>query len=182
MKKKLYKNWWLLTLKGILAIVFGVLLVTVPDISLRGFVRFFGIIIAIGGIFLIFGSFSHKQHNKAWHSWLWEGILDIVLGFIILFFPKFAVSVFVILIAIWAIIVGFSQLFSAMSSHNENRTRWMMLLNALIVIVFSIVLFINPFESAVALTYLAGIFAIIFGIFITLFSIQLKNVTKTVKH
>ncbi len=178
MEKKLYRNWWLLTLKGALAILFGILLVSMPIGSLKLIVRWFGIIIALGGIFLIFGAFSHKEHNKKWSNWLFEGILDIIIGILILIFPELSIEVFVIIIAIWAIVVGFTQLFSAMSTQNASRTRWLMLLNALIVIVFSIVLFINPFETAVALTYLAGIFAMIFGIFITLFSIQLKNVKK----
>lgn len=66
MEKKLYRNWWLLTLKGALAILFGILLVSMPVGSLKLIVRWFGIIIALGGIFLIFGAYSHKEHNNKW--------------------------------------------------------------------------------------------------------------------
>lgn len=109
---------------------------------------------------------------------MFEGILDIVIGFVIIFFPKFSLDIFIIILAIWAITVGFSQLFNAMNNKQGAKSKWLMLLNALIVIIFAIVLFINPFEGAVAVTYLVGIFAIIFGIFITVFSIQLKGLKK----
>jgi uncharacterized membrane protein HdeD (DUF308 family) len=175
---KPFKNWWLLTLKGILAIVFGVFAITMTGTTLLTLMTYFGIVIIVGGILLIFGSATHKSHNSIWKNWLYEGVLDIIIGLVIIIFPKFAIDLFVIILAIWAISVGFSQLFNAMNANKENKTRWMLLLNALIVIVFSIVLFINPFEGAVAVTYLIGIFAIIFGFFITLYSINLKNLSK----
>jgi len=178
MEKRLFKNWWLLTIKGLIAILFGIILVSVPEESLKFMVRWFGIIVALGGIFLIFGAYSHKEHNLKWRNWLWEGILDIAIGLVIVIFTEFSISIFLMLIAVWAIIVGFTHLFNALSAHKETKAKWMMLLNALIVIVFAIVLFTKPFDTAGILTILAGVFAIIFGVFITLFSIQLKGLKK----
>lgn len=175
---KLYKNWWLLTLKGVLAILFGIFALSMPGTTLVILMRYFGIIIIIGGIFLIAGAISHKEHNRKWKNWMYEGVFDIIIGLVIFLFPRFALDIFIIILAIWAITVGFSQLFNAMNAHKEAKTRWLMLLNALIVIIFSIVLFINPFEGAVAVTYLVGVFAIIFGVFITLYSINLKSLNK----
>lgn len=177
-KQKPFKNWWLLTLKGILAIVFGIFALVMPGTTLITLMIYFGIVIILGGLFLISGALSHKNHNRVWTNWMYEGMFDIVIGAVMVFFPKVAIDLFVIILAIWAISVGFSQLFNAMSAHKENKSRWMMLLNALIVIIFSIVLFINPFEGAVTVTYLVGIFAIIFGLFITLYSINLKSLKK----
>ncbi len=175
MKNQLFKNWWLLTLKGLLAIVFGILLVSMPSASIILFMEWFGAIILVGGIFIILGSISHKKYNTKWKNWLFEGILDIIIGLVIIIFPQRSIEIFVIIIAIWAIIVGFTQLFSAMSLENAKKTRWLMFLNAMIVIIFAIVLFINPFESTVAITYMAGIFAIIFGLFIALYSFHLRE-------
>lgn len=175
METKLFKNWWLLTVKGLLAIIFGIFAISMPGTTLVTLMIYFGIVILIGGILLIMGSVSHKKNNKKWQNWMFEGALDIIIGLVIIFFPKFSIDVFIIILAIWAITVGFSQLFNAMNTHQGTKSKWLMLLNALIVIIFAIVLFINPFEGAVVVTYLVGIFAIIFGLFITLFSIQLKG-------
>ena len=177
-KQKPFKNWWLLTLKGLLAIIFGIFAVAMPGTTLITLMIYFGIVIIIGGIFLITGALTHKDHSKSWRNWLYEGIFDILIGLVIIFFPEFSIDIFIIILAIWAISVGFSQLVNAMNAKRENKSRWMMFLNALIVIVFSIILFINPFEGAVAVTYLVGIFAIIFGLFITLYSINLKTLKK----
>ncbi len=176
--QKPFKNWWLLSLKGLLAIIFGIFALAMPGTTLITLMMYFGLVIIIGGIFLIVGAMSHKEHTRTWRNWLYEGILDIGIGIVIVLFPKFSIDIFIIILAIWAISVGFSQLFNAMNANKENKSRWLMFLNALIVIVFSIILFINPFEGAVAVTYLVGIFAIIFGLFITLYSINLKALKK----
>ena len=64
MEKKLFKNWWLLTIKGLIAILFGIILVSVPEESLKFMVRWFGIIVALGGVFLIIGAYTHREHNR----------------------------------------------------------------------------------------------------------------------
>ena len=178
MATNIYKNWWLLTLKGILAIIFGIFATFVPGVTLITLMIYFGLFIILSGIFLIVGSISHKKNNKKWGMWLFEGILDIIIGLVVVFYPKLSLDIFIVILAIWAISIGFTQLFSALNSNHVKSARWLMLINAVIVIVFAIVLFINPFESAMAMTYIVGIFALLFGIFITVYSFKLKDITK----
>jgi uncharacterized membrane protein HdeD (DUF308 family) len=78
-------------------------------------------------------------------------------------------------VAIWAVSVGFTQLFAAMSANKGVRTRWLLLLNAIIVIAAGFVLFFNPIETALETLKMIGVFAIIFGAFITLYSFGLKE-------
>lgn len=175
---RLYKNWWLLSIKGILAIVFGFFALLVPGTTLITLMIYFGLIIAASGIFMIIGSLSHKRDNPKWKNWLLEGLLNLGIGLVMVFYSEKSVDFFIIILAIWAISVGFTKLVSALNTHTESRPKWLLMLNSLIVIIFSIILFINPFESAIALTYLVGIFAIIFGIFLSLYSINLRNLNR----
>ncbi len=77
--------------------------------------------------------------------------------------------------AIWAISVGFTQLFAAMSANKGIRTRWLLWMNAIYVIAASVVLFINPYETAAQALNQIGILALVFGIFITVYSFGLKE-------
>lgn len=175
MEISIYKNWWLLAIKGILVTIFGIAAVFFPGVTLATLMIYFGILIVASGLFLLIGAFSHIKDNKHWANWLFEGVLDIIIGIIIIIYPQLTIDLFIIIVGIWAVTVGFTQLFSALRAHKTGRARWLMLLNALIVVIFGIVLFLNPTESSAALTMLVGVFAIVFGIFVTIYSFSLKN-------
>ncbi len=175
MAGKKYKNWWLLTLKGLFAIIFGIFALFVPNVTLTVLMEYFGILVLLSGLFLIIGSFTHMKSNRHWTSWLFEGILDIIVGAVIMLYPTLTIDLFIILMGIWAITVGFTQLFNTFNAHKAGRAKWLMLLNALVVIVFGLVLFINPTESQMALTYLVGAFSLVFGLLITIYSFQLQK-------
>ncbi|MFC2107431.1 HdeD family acid-resistance protein [Bacteroidota bacterium] len=175
MEINIYKNWWLLTIKGLLVTLFGIAALFFPGVTLASLMIYFGILILASGAFLLIGAFSHVKDNKHWANWLFEGLLDIIIGVVIIIYPKLTIDLFIIIVGIWAITVGFTQLFSALKAHKTGQARWLMLLNAIIVVVFGIVLFINPTESSAALTMLVGIFAIIFGVIVTIYSFNLRN-------
>lgn len=175
MGTKKYKNWWLLTLKGLFAIVFGIFALFVPNVTLTVLMEYFGILVLLSGLFLVIGSLTHMKSNRHWTNWFFEGILDIIVGGVIMLYPGLTLDLFIILLGIWAVTVGFAQMFNALNAHRSGRAKWLMLLNALVVIVFGLVLFINPTESELALTYLVGAFSIAFGLLITVYSFQLQK-------
>jgi len=177
MKNKVFKNWWTYTVKGVFALAFGLIALFVPSASEDWLVMLFGGFIILSGIFLIGGSVSHMKHNKKWSMWMFEGLLDLVLGIIMIVYHqlKADIELFIIFVGIWAITVGFTQLFAAMSANKTIYTRWLLLINALIVIVVGFVLFFNPFEDTEDTMNMIGIFAIVFGAFISIYSFGLKG-------
>jgi len=177
MEKNIFKNWWTYTAKGVFAIAFGLISLFIPDASLDWLIQLFGGFIIMSGLFLMGGAISNKRHHNKWGLWLFEGLLDTVIGILIIVYhhSKADIELFIIFVAIWAITVGFTQLFAAMSANNGIRTRWLLLLNAIIVIGAAFVLFFNPFETYVQTMNMIGIFAIVFGAFITIYSFGLKD-------
>jgi len=177
MEKQSFKNWWTYTVKGVFAIAFGLIALFVPNASQDWLVQLFGGFIIMSGVFLIFGAISNIRHHKKWGLWFFEGLLDLVLGIIIIIYhhSKADIELFIIFVAIWAITVGFTQLFTSMNANRGVRTRWLLLLNALIVIGAGFVLFYNPFETYAETMNLIGILALVFGAFITLYSFGLKE-------
>ncbi len=177
METKLFKNWWTYTVKGVFAIAFGLVALLVPHATLDWLVQLFGGFIIMSGVFLMGGALNNIKQNKKRVLWLFEGLLDLVLGVLIIVYhhSRADVELFIIFVAIWAVSVGFTQLFAAMSANKGVRTRWLLLLNAIIVIAAGFVLFFNPIETAIETLKMIGVFAIIFGAFITLYSFGLKE-------
>lgn len=177
MEKQSLKNWWTYTVKGIFAIAFGLIALLVPDASIARLVQLFGGFIILSGAFLIGGSISNIRHHEKWGIWFFEGLLDLVLGVLIIVYhyTMASVELFVIFVAIWAITVGFTQLFAAMNANKGVRTRWLLLINAIIVIGAGFVLFYNPFETQEQTMNMIGIFSLVFGAVITIYSFGLKE-------
>ena len=177
MEKQAFKNWWTYTVKGVFALAFGLIALFISDASADWLVQLFGGFIILSGLFLLGGALSNMRHHKKWGLWFFEGLLDIILGVIIILYHhlKADLDLFIIFVAIWAISVGFTQLFAAMSANNGVRTRWLLWINAIFVIAASFVLFFNPYESPEQSMNMIGIFALVFGVFITIYSFGLKE-------
>jgi len=177
MENQSFKNWWTYTAKGVFALAFGLIELFIPNASSDWLVQLFGGFIILSGLFLLAGSLSNIKHHKKWGLWFFEALADLVMGVLIIVYhySRADLDLFIIFVAIWAISVGFSQLFSSMSANEGVKTRWLLLLNGLIVIGASFVLFFNPYETAEQALNMIGIFAIVFGTFITIYSFGLKE-------
>lgn len=177
MEKHSFKNWWTYTVKGVFALAFGLIALFIPNASADWLVQLFGGFIILSGLFLLWGAVGNMRHHDKWGLWFFEGILDIVLGVLIIVYhhTRADLDLFIIFVAIWAISVGFTQLFAAMSANKGVRTRWLLWMNAIYVIAASVVLFINPYETASQALNQIGILALVFGILITVYSFGLKE-------
>lgn len=167
-------NWKLNLLKGVLAVIFGISALLFPELTLITVVKIFGAFAVAGGL-LVLGTAALNQKNRYKNFWLLEGIFDVVFGVIILLYSEAAMSVLMILIGFWAIFMGIIMLMVFSSSRRFIYQRGLFLLNAIISIVFGVLIIINPFEGGVALTILIGIFAILYGVLSIITSIKLAK-------
>jgi len=177
MEKQSFKNWWTYTAKGVFALAFGLVELFIPNASADWLVQLFGGFIILSGLFLMAGSLSNVNHHKKWGLWFFEAMADLAMGVLIIIYhhSRADLDLFIIFVAIWAISVGFTQLFASMSANQGVKTRGLLFLNALIVIGASFVLFFNPYETAEQTLNMIGTFAIVFGAFITIYSFGLKE-------
>ena len=177
METKFFKGWWTYTIKGVFAIAYGLVALLVNNASTDWLVQLFGGFLILGGIFLLGGAIFHLVRRKKWGWWFFEGLTDLVIGVLVLAYHNIYadLGIFMLLVAIWAIAVGFNHLFSAMMAGKEVKTRWMLLVNAVIAIAAAFMFFFNPFEAIEDSLHVIGIFAIVYGTFILLFSFGLKE-------
>jgi uncharacterized membrane protein HdeD (DUF308 family) len=173
MMESLQKNWWLITVRGVLAILFGLLALLSPMIVIFSLLTFFSFFVILSGFFIITLAFLGETDNR----WLrvFEGLVFIIAGVIILMNPVFAVGGLMIFVAAWAVVSGIMQILGAIRLRKVINNEWLMILNGVISILFGIVLAANLIDGAAVLTMFFGAFAVLSGIFSVMLSFKIKN-------
>jgi uncharacterized membrane protein HdeD (DUF308 family) len=163
---------WHAAVRGILAIIFGILLLVWPGMSLLVLVYLFGAFALVSGFFAVVAAFQlHRDHFLMW-SLLLEGLVGIAIGLITFFWPGITSLVLLVLIAIWAIAIGIGEIAAAFSSDASAGERWMTGIAGALSIVFGILLFRQPGAGLLAIVWIIGFYAIIWGIVLISYSMQ----------
>lgn len=159
------RNLGLLRLQGVLLILFGIIALIFPDITLFALAVYFGISFLLAGLILIIISMRLKASISNWGYILAEGITGIILGLVIITSPRVSATVFLIILGVYAIIMGLFFLAGYFSGQLTNYFKGSLLVTGIISLLFGILLVVNPFDSTRMVTLLAGIYALIYGIF-----------------
>ena len=168
--------WWALVLQGLLVLVLGILAMTYPDITLEIFLMLFGALVLIQGIFAIIGSFVVKAEDPMWVLLLIGGLVSVILGSIALFWPDLTAIILLWLIGAWALVVGLVMLIYAIKVRKaEVAGKEVQAVLGIIGIVFGLVAFAWPEETALTIVWIIGLFAVIFGILFMIIGFMVKG-------
>ena len=170
----LAKNWWLLLLRGIAAIVFGVLAFAWPGITLVSLVIVYGAYALVDGLFSIYAAIQGGNTAPRW--WLAiVGVAGVLAGIISFVAPGFVGLWLLMLIAAWAIVSGVFEIIGAIRLRKEIDNEWMLILHGVISVLFGILLFANPGTGAIAMIWVIGAYAIAAGIIMSVLAFRLKK-------
>jgi uncharacterized membrane protein HdeD (DUF308 family) len=150
-------------LRGVIAVLFGIVALAAPGAVLLSLAFLFGIYLMIDGIIGLVGSIRAVAAHGHWGLLLAEAVLNMLMGLVALFMPGAAVLVFVLLMAAWALISGGLMLAAAMKLH-ASHGRWWLGLGGVVSVVWGVLLVAAPLVGAVVLTWWLGAYAIVFGI------------------
>lgn len=156
-------NWWALALRGVFAIIFGVLAIVWPGITALVLVLMFGAYALVDGIFALVAALRLAHQHGRSGGLLLEGILNIVIGIICFVWPISALVALVYLIAIWAIISGIALIAAGLALIRFSG-EWLLVVCGLLSTILGVILFIQPAVGAIALSWWLGIYALLFGI------------------
>ncbi len=171
--RDLARNWKALLVRGILAILFGIVFLFAPLASLVVSIYVFaGFAIAIGVTSLIAGIRSTSPSRG---QLILEGVLGIAAGLIALFWPGGTLVAAVILIAAWAIVTGVVQIVQAIKVREEIDNEWWLILGGAASVVFGVLIGLQPVVGIFTVGTLIGIYALIFGIAIVMLAFRLKG-------
>jgi uncharacterized membrane protein HdeD (DUF308 family) len=175
MIETLKRHWWVPVIRGIAAIVFGIIAFTHPVMAIATLVLLFGAWVLIDGIFRIVGAIKHHGSDSDWAWQLVIGIIGLIVGLLTFHAPQVTALALVIYIAAWALMIGASEIVMAVKLRHEIKGEWLLILMGLASIIFAILLLWNPVAGAAAVIWLIAWYAIVLGILAIFFGFRLKT-------
>jgi uncharacterized membrane protein HdeD (DUF308 family) len=170
------KHWWLILVRGLASIVFGILCLVWPAISLLALVLLYGIYAIVDGISaIVWGSRSR------WTGMVVVGFVSILAGLVAFFWPGITVLALLYLIAAWAIVRGVSEIVAAVSLRRQITNEWMLVAGGALSILFGVLVAIFPGAGALSLVWAIGVFAVVFGIFAVGLALRLRSLQKRMR-
>ncbi len=149
--------------RGIVAVLFGILTLIWPKITLVVLVLLFGIFAVISGITAVAAALRNTR-EQGWGLLLFEGIVGILAGVVALVWPGITALAFLYLLAAWAIITGILEFIAPLSFPMSGGRAVLMVLAGVVSVVFGVLIAFQPASGLLAVVWLIGIYAIVIGV------------------
>jgi len=175
--------WWLVLLRGIAAVLLGILLFTNTAATLSVIIIFLGIYWVVDGISTLLASFIGREEHSNWGWGIFVGIINILAGLAVLsqpvltaiFTTSFIVSfvgIMIIISGVWSIVTGFRL--------RKTSGEWVMIIGGVLGLILGLLLVMNPLFSALVYVYIIAVFLIIGGFSLIVMAFQVKKLKKTI--
>jgi uncharacterized membrane protein HdeD (DUF308 family) len=172
------KNWWVLLMRGIVAVLFGILAITRPGITLAVLVLLFGIYAVVDGSFALFAAIGGWRHREDRWLLLLEGFIGIGAGILALRAPGITAVALLFFIAAWALATGVLRIVAAIRLRKEITGEFWLALSGIAAVVFAFLVMMNPAAGALAIAWLIGWYALFLGAMLVMLSIKLHNIRR----
>jgi uncharacterized membrane protein HdeD (DUF308 family) len=148
------KNWWVLLIRGILAVLFGIMAFTLPDLTA----------IFVGG------------SARAWWFVL-LGVLGVIVGVFTFIYPGITAVALLYLIAAWAVVRGVFEIVTAIKLRKEISNEWLLVIAGVLSVLFGVALVANPAAGVLAVVWIIGTYAFIFGLMMIVLAFRLRGLS-----
>ena len=176
LRGELAENWWLLLLRGLAAIAFGLIAFFWPGITLVALIYLWGAYALVDGVVAIWAAFNVSGGDAGPRWWLGlSGVVSILAGVVAFAYTGMTALVLLMFIAVWAIVIGALQLYAAGQLWKVIDNAWWLILGGLISIAFGVVLIGWPSTGALALIWTIAWYAVFFGCMLIGLSFELKK-------
>jgi uncharacterized membrane protein HdeD (DUF308 family) len=174
----LVRSWWSRALRGLLAIIFGVLALAWPGITLFVLIVFFGAFVLVDGLLAVVAGFAERKTNNKWWVLMLGGILGVAIGVVTFVWPGLTALALLFLIAAWAIVTGILQVVLAIMARKEIANAWLLVLEGVVSVIFGVIVAALPLAGALAIVWLIGIWAIVIGLLSIVLAFRLRSFSK----
>jgi uncharacterized membrane protein HdeD (DUF308 family) len=178
MLETLGRRWWAVALRGVAAILFGVLALVWPGITVFALVIVFGAYALVDGAFTLVAAFGQRDGGRrpGSHAWLFaRGTAGILTGVIAAVWPGITALALLWVVALWAMVTGVFDIVAAVQLRKEMRREWLLALTGALSVLFGVLLVVWPADGILTLVVLIGIAAIAFGITLLMFGLRLRR-------
>lgn len=174
----LSRYWWVLVVRGAMAILLGVFAFVWPVQTVAGLVVAFGAVALIDGTFASAAAIAGRKLSPDWWVLLLQGLLGIGVGVLTLFSPAITAVALLIYIAMWAIGLGVLQVIAAVRLRHEITGEWWLALGGVAGVAFGILLMLRPAEGALAVLWLIGSYALVWGVMLMAGGFDVRRLRK----
>ena len=176
----LSRYWWMTVLRGIFWILFGIVMLTRPGISLLSLTLALGIVIFADGVINVVNAFSGRSVHDDWWVLLLIGLTGIGIGALTFYSPQTTALAIVFYVAIWAIATGLLEISAAIRLRKQIEGEVWLILAGLASVIFGVLLVTRPAAGALTLVWLFGVYAIAFGILLVLLAFRVRRGVKRI--
>ncbi len=169
----LARHWWVIALRGVAAVLFGVLAFVWPGMTLAVLVLLFGAYALVDGVLAIVVAVrGGTDHRLAMGL---EGVVSELAGLAAFVFPGLTALVLLYIIAFWAILTGVLEVVAAIRLRRAITNEWGLIIGGVLSVLFGIVLIAAPGAGALAVVFLIGAYAVLFGVTLLMLSWGLRS-------
>jgi len=159
----LARNWGAIAIRGVAAIIFGLLTILMPGLTLAALVLLFGAYALVDGVFSIIAAVRRRASDPPWWALLLEGVVGIAAGIVTFALPGLTAVTLIYVIAAWAIVTGVLEVAAAVRLRRQLSGEWRLVLSGVLSIVFGVLMMVAPGAGALAMMLWIGAYAIVFG-------------------
>lgn len=175
MVERLARNWGWVALRGVVAILFGLLTLVNPRIALEALVLWFGIYALADGVFMLVSALANRHGQPHWLALVLGGLLGIAIGLVTFFRPGITIVALLAVIAAWAIVIGIAEVVAALRLRKEITGEWILVVAGLAAVAFGVILVAAPAAGVLAIAVWIGAYALVSGILLVTLSLRLRT-------
>jgi uncharacterized membrane protein HdeD (DUF308 family) len=174
--------WWMVLLRGVLAVLLGLVALFAPGIALLGLIVLFGVYAILDGITAVVAGVRAHSVLPHWGWLVAQGVVSLLAGVIALVWPGATALTILVVIAVWAVVLGIAEIIGALGARRMGAADWgWSVAGGVLGILFGIALLVQPAAGILAFVWLLGAFAVMFGIVVIVWAIRLRSLAQTVE-
>lgn len=172
------RNWWLIGLRGVLALLFGVLTLLYPSASLAAVIVLFGAYATVAGVLMIAAAVVHRRDRPYWGAFVTSGALSILIGVVTFVTPHLTALALLYVVATWAILTGIGEIVAAVRLREEITGEWLLGVAGALSVLLGVVLFAFPVTAGLALVQWIGAYWAVFGVVLIALAFRLRTLAR----
>jgi uncharacterized membrane protein HdeD (DUF308 family) len=171
----LARNWWALLIRGIAAVIFGILAFAWPGATLFVICILFGAYAFVDGVFAIVAAVRAAQAHERWWPFVIEGIVGLAIAAVTFYDISITFLALYFTVAVWAFVTGILEIAAGIQLRKSIANEFLLILAGLASIVFGIFMFWHPIAATVAIIWIIATYAIVFGIIMIALAFRLRG-------